>query len=345
MTQRAKIPRATHIRIAEVARAAKVSTTTVSRVLNAVPSVSEDNRRRVLEAIRTLNYHPNPSAQRLAGGRANTIGLIIPRYEGIFHSHFALQVIKGIGITAERGGFDLLLHLTDGVTTPPSGMVDGMIFVDIYGCEDLLDRMVSEGVPVVVLNHYLEDLPVNCVSIDNRTAGEIVVNYLHRLGHREIATITGDLKTQAALDRLDGFVTAMKARQLPVKDGYIQYGDFGLPSARKAMEALLKLADAPTAVFVASDDMALEAIAVAQANGRRVPEDLSVVGFDDNPIAAQARVPLTTVRQALDEMGRLAMEILIDHVRGKKRNPTKLLLPTQLIERQSCRQTWLEPQG
>lgn len=327
--------------ITEVARSAGVSTTTVSRVINSVPTVSDDNRRRVADAIKKLKYRPNPSAQHLAAGRTNTIGLIIPRFEGIFHSYFALQVIKGIGIAAERSRFDLLLHITDGKTFP-SGAIDGVVFVDVYGCEELLDRALDEGIPSIVLNHYLEDLPVNCIAIDNRMGAQRVVDYLVKLGHKEIATITGDLKTQAGLDRLDGFVNAMKERRLSIPDGYIQYGDFGLPSARKATEALLALPHPPTAIFVASDDMALEAINVALTKRVRVPEELSVVGFDDNPIASQARIPLTTVRQSLDQMGRLGLETLLDYVRGKKKMPTKLLLPTELVERQSCRQTWFE---
>jgi DNA-binding LacI/PurR family transcriptional regulator len=333
------------ISISDVARAAGVSTTTVSRVLNKVSTVNEDSRRRVMDAMKNMKYHPNPSAQRLAAGRTNTIGLIIPRYEGVFHSYFALQVIKGIGIAAERSAFDLLLHITDGKTYPAQSAADGLIFIDIYSCEDLVDRAIDEGVPSVVLNHNLEDLPVNCVSIDNRTGAQRVVDYLVKIGHKEIATITGDLKTQAGLDRLDGFVKAMEARKLAVGDDYIKVGDFGLPSARQAMEAILKLKNPPTAIFVASDDMAIEAINVALAKGVRIPEELSIVGFDDNPIAGQARIPLTTVRQPLTEMGRLGMDILIQQVQGKKRSPTKLLLPTELIERQSCRQTWLEPHG
>ncbi|MBI4354619.1 MAG: LacI family DNA-binding transcriptional regulator [Candidatus Omnitrophica bacterium] len=327
--------------IADVAQRAGVSTTTVSRVINDVSTVSEENRRRVEETIKKLNYHPNPSAQHLAAGKTNTIGLLIPRFEGIFHSYFAMQVIKGIGIAAERSRFDLLLHITDG-TTFPAGAIDGVIFMDVYGCEELLDRTIDEKIPSVVLNHYLEDLPVNCVAIDNRLGAQRVVDYLIKLGHKEIATITGDLKTQAGLDRLDGFVNAMKTRKLPLPEGYLRYGDFGLPSARKAVEALLAMKHPPTAIFVASDDMALETINVAMSKGVRVPEELSIVGFDDNPIASQARIPLTTVRQALDEMGRLGFETLLAVVRGKKRMPTKLLLPTELVERQSCRQTWLE---
>lgn len=329
--------------IGQVARAARVSTTTVSRVINDVATVSDENRRRVLEAIKKLKYRPNPNAQRLASGHTSTIALIIPRFEGVFHSYYALQVIRGIGMAAERARCDLLLHITDGKTLPARSAQDGVLFVDVYGCEELLDRTLDEGAPTVVLNHYVQDLPVSCVAIDNRTAAERVVDYLARLGHRDIATITGDLKTQAGLDRLDGFVKAMKVRELGVKDAYIRFGDFGLPSARVAAEALLTLADRPTAVFVASDEMALEMINVALGKGIRVPEDLSVVGFDDNPIAAHGRVPLTTIRQPLSEMGRTGLDVLLQQMAGKRTAPSKLVLPTELVERDSCRQTWLEP--
>ncbi len=329
------------VNIAEVARVAGVSTTTVSRVINSISSVSDDNRRRVQEAIKSLKYRPNPSAQRLAAGTSNTIGLIMPRFEGIFSSYYALQVIKGIGLAVERFRCDLLLHITDGKNLPASGSVEGLLFIDIDGCEELLDRSLDEGFPSVVLNHYLQDLPISCVAIDNRTAASQIVEYLSKLGHRDIATITGDLKTQAGLDRLDGFVKAMNARKLPVKDAYIRYGDFKVPSARIAAEALLSLPDRPTAIFVASDDMALETINVALAKGIRIPEELSIVGFDDNPIAEHARIPLTTVRQPLAEMGRVALEVLTQQIKGKRQAPVKMLLPTKLIERQSCRQTWL----
>ena len=330
------------INIGEVAQAAGVSTTTVSRVINDVTTVSDENRRRVHDAIRKLNYRPNPSAQRLAAGRTNTVGLIIPRFEGIFHSYYALQVIRGIGMEAERQQVDLLLHISDGRTFVNPAAVDGVLFMDVQGCEDLLDRAINEHLKAVVLNHYVHDLPLSCVAIDNRTAAERVVDYLVRMGHKDIATITGDLKVQAGLDRFDGFVKAMKARQLPVKDAYIKFGDFGLPNARAAMDALLKLADRPTAVFVASDDMALEAINVALERRVRVPEELSIIGFDDSPSGAHGGVPLTTVRQPLSEMGRRGLDILCQDIKGKKSTPTKLLLPTELVERQSCRQTWLE---
>ena len=328
--------------IAQVARTAGVSMTTVSRVVNKVPTVTPDNVRRVAAAIKQLNYRPNPSAQRLAAGRSNAIGVVMPKFEGLFRAYYPLEVLKGIGLGAERTGCDLLLQIgTPRIGLNPSA-VEGVLFVDIDGNEELVDQAVMDELPCVVLNHYMPDLPVNCVAIDNRVAAQRVVEYLVGLGHQDIATITGDLKTQAGLDRMDGFVIAMKQRQLPIKDGYIQQAHWRVDEARRAMEGLLKLKDRPTAIFVASDDMAVEVVNTALAKGLRVPEELSIVGFDDNPVAAHARVPLTTVRQPLDEMGRTGIEILMQQIRGKKRTPTKLLLPTELVERQSCRQTWLE---
>jgi len=330
------------ISIADVAQSAGVSITTVSRVLNGVGTVTESNRKKVIEVIRRLKYRPNPSAQRLAAGRANTIGLLIPRFEGIFQSYYAVEVIKGIGMAAEKVGCDLLLHITDGHSSVNPSAVDGMLFMDIDGASDLVDQAFQEGMPCVVLNHYMEDLPVSCVAIDNRGSAKRVVDYLAGLGHRDIGTITGDLNTQAGLDRLDGFVQGMKAKDLPTKEGYIQYGHFRPDVARQCMEALLQLKDRPTALFVASDEMAIEAISAAIAKGVRVPEELSVVGFDDNPIARHSRVALTTVRQPLGEMGRISMEILMEQVRGGNKTPVKRLLSTELVERHSCRQTWLE---
>jgi len=115
-----------------------------------------------------------------------------------------------------------------------------------------------------------------------------------------------------------------------------------LPSARMASEVLLSMPDRPTAIFVASDDMAIETVNVALAKSIRVPEELSIVGFDDSPVAANGRIPLTTVRQPLADMGRTGLELLLRQMNGKRQTPTKLLLPTELVERASCRQTWLE---
>ena len=330
--------------IVDVAKTAGVSTTTVSHVINRVPTVTADNRRRVEAAIQQLHYRPNPAAQRLAGGRNDTVGLVIPQFhERIFGSYYAMEVIKGIGTVAERLQLDLLLHITGDRNFARLPGVAGLLFMDVDEGGELLDRTLDEGVPCVVINHFLEDLPISCVAIDNRAAAKQVVAYLAKLGHREIATVTGNLKAQSGLARLDGYVVGMKEHGLTIKEGYIQRADYSPDAARAGAEALLGRKDRPTAIFAASDEMALAVIETARRLRLRVPEDVSVVGFDDNPIAASAPVPLTTVYQPLGEMGKTALQILHQHIAGKRKAPFKVTLPIKLVERQSCRQTWIEP--
>jgi len=201
---------------------------------------------------------------------------------------------------------------------------------------------MTQGIPCVIMNHYLQDLPVSCVAVDNRRAAVDVVEYLASLGHQEIATITGHLRTHVGIERLDGYLAAIKGRKLLVKEAYVEHGDFSARSAREPAKRLLSLKDRPTAIFAASDEMAVETIEVAFELGLRVPEDVSIVGFDDSPVASFGRVPLTTVWQPLSGVGEQSVEILHGLVNGKVKPPVKRLLPTQLIKRQSCRQTWLE---
>ena len=328
--------------IAAVARTARVSTTTVSRGINDVATVSEENRRRVLEAIRKLKYRPNPSARRLASGRHDTIGLVLPRFEDMFHSFHVTELLKGAGTAAERYKLDLLVHVTDGRSFANLTSVAGVIFVDIDGNEDQLDWVMDQAIPCVVTHHYIEELPVSCVAVDNLTASEEVVAYLAKLGHREIATITGHLRTPIGIDRLNGYLNGMKARSLSVKPHFVQRGDYSGPSARQPARLLLTHPDRPTAIFAASDEMAVTTMDVAFELGLRVPEDLSIVGFDDSPIATFAKVPLTTVWQSLTQVGELGVESLYKLMSGKAHHPIKLMLGTKLVERQSCRQTWLE---
>ena len=329
--------------IADVARTAAVSTTTVSRVLNKVSTVNEAHRRRVLEAMRVLRYRPNPSAQRLASGRNNTVGLIIPAFSDMFHSFYVSELIKGVGMGTTRSRLDLLLHVTQDDPSLTIIPVDGLLFADIDGNEEQLDAVLNQQLPCVVMNHYLEELPVSCVAINNRAAAEQAVNYLIRLGHREIATITGHLRTPVGIERLDGYLRAMKAKRVEVKPHFIEHGDYSGPSAKEPAKRLLTHRDRPTAIFAASDEMAVTTIEVAMELGLRVPEDVSVIGFDDSPIAGFAKVPLTTIWQPLSKVGELSVEILHDLLRGTARRPVKKLLGTRLVERQSCRQTWLEP--
>ncbi|MCX5708604.1 MAG: LacI family DNA-binding transcriptional regulator [Candidatus Omnitrophica bacterium] len=325
------------ISITDVARLAKVSISTVSRVINKSPSVKEKSRKRVQEVIEQLNFHPSVFAQRLATGKSNVIALVIPRYEGIFYSFYALELIRGIGTLASALKLDLLLHLTDPRSNLNLRGVGGVIFADVISNRKQLEDALKMELPAIVINNYVEDLAVNCIAIDNRGGAENVVNYLIGLGHKKIAHITGDLITQAAELRLEGYKRALTKNKIPLREDYMVKTDYSRGQARQAAQALIKLPDRPTAIFVASDSMALEVMSVANEHGLKIPADLSLVGFDDNPSGLYGPVALTTVRQPLVKMAQDSVkELSVIMNLGKKAPVKKVFLPTELVIRESC---------
>lgn len=324
--------------IKDVAREAGVSIATVSRVVNKLSSVKKYNKEKVEEVIKRLKFRPNLSAQRLASKRKNNaIGLIIPRYSDIFHSFYALQILQGVGIAVERLKLDLLLHITSGETFLNISNVEGVIFSDIIGNEEQVDSVVEAGLPCVIMNYYTKDLPVSCISIDNFNAAVDAVNYLVKLGHSRIATITGALKTQVAIDRLNGYLTALEKNKIEKRKEYIKYGDFGRESARLLTKELIRMKTPPTAIFAASDEMAVGAIQVCLENGVSVPGDISVIGFDDNFLALNySPIPLTTIRQPLHKMAVTATQTLNQIIQKKTKANKRIVLATELVERSSC---------
>lgn len=270
--------------------------------------------------------------------------LVVRRFEDIFHSFYVTEVIKGASYSASRLKIDLLIHITektvhaDWLSSPTLNFdyLDGIIFGDIDSDVRTLKKVIERKIPCLVMNNYLKE-PINCIAIDNKSASVEVVNYLVGLGHKKIAAITGDLGTQAGIDRLEGYKVALTQHNIAVNSNYIRTGNFLRTPARQAALTLLALRERPTAIFAASDVMALEAISVAKEKKIKVPQELSVVGFDDNPLAEYSSVGLTTVRQPIVEMGRLAVENLYNIVCGKAKDlPVKIILPTELIKRKSC---------
>ncbi len=326
-----------NISIEDVARASGVSITTVSRVINKAKTVKEANRVRVMSAVKDLKFQPSIFAQRLATGKSNVVALVIPRYEGIFYSFYALELIRGVGTMCEALKLDLLLHLTDAHTPLSLRGVGGIIFSDIIGNRSQLEDSLAKGIPSVVINYYVDDLEVSCIAIDNAGGAQNAVNYLIQLGHKKIAHITGDVMTQAAAKRLEGYKWALEKNNIKVRDDYIFYTDYSRGQARTAAENLIKAEDPATAVFVASDSMALEVMAVARELGKDIPRDLSIVGFDDNPSGLYGPVGLTTVRQPLIRMAEESVKELNRLIALKKNAPKKILLPAELVIRESCK--------
>lgn len=328
-------------RIEEVARAAGVSPATVSRVINKITTVRESSRIKVQDAIRKLNFKPNVLAQQLAKGRADNIALVIPRYEGIFFSFYANQIIRGVGVACESLKLDLILHLSSERNFIDTTSAGGVLFADVISNKEELDSVLASGTPCIVMNHRFEEGSASYVAINNKKGAKEATEYLIRLGHRNIAHITGHLITQSAAERLEGYNLALKENNLPARQELVQKGDYSRPSARRAMMSLLKLKPMPTAIFAGCDDMAQEVISILLEKGIKVPDDVSVIGFDDNPICLAGSVALTTVRQPLIEMAAQAASLLHKIMSSKPAKPsakTKIILDTDLIIRESCRQ-------
>jgi LacI family transcriptional regulator len=326
-----------NISIEDVARLAGVSITTVSRVINNSGSVKTRNKTAVLEAVKQLKFKPSVFAQRLASGKSNVIALIIPRYEGIFYSFYALELIRGIGTLCEALKLDLLLHLTDSRSPLNLRGVGGIIFADVIGNLDQIQDAVDSGTPCVVINNYVKDLNVNSISIDNTGGAESAVDYLVSLGHKKIAHITGDIVTQGAAQRFEGYKKSLKKHGIALEEKYIFKTDYSRGQARSAAEKLINMPNPATAVFVASDSMALEVMAVARESGKHIPDDLSIVGFDDNPSGLYGPVALTTVRQPLSQMAQESVKRLNVIISKKEAKVEKIVLPTELVIRESCR--------
>lgn len=322
--------------IKDVARRANVSITTVSRVINNISSVSTKNRARVEEAIAYYKYHPNVSAQRLARGSNNSIGLVMPGYPGIFHSFYAVELIRGVGHACEVLHMDLVFHITNGFNPINTSNVGGVIFADVIENRKQVEGALASGTPCVVINHKIDDLDVGYIAVDNMRGGRLAADYLVSLGHHKVATVTGSLTTQAGAQRLKGFEELLEEKHVPLPKEYVYQGDYSRRSARFAMEQFLKLPDPPTGIFAASDEMALEVMAVIMEKGLKVPEDISIIGFDDNPACLFGPVALTTIKQPLFQMAEDAVKYLHTVIAGNGTARKKTILSPELVVRESC---------
>jgi len=322
------------ITIRDVARRAKVSIATVSRFINNPTSLKESNRRKVEAAVKELNYQPMAFAQRLAGGKVNTYGLVIPGYEGVFFSYYSLEVIRNTAASLDTKGVDLHLHIYWNKDNFRTSLVDGVIFADIIGNEKQLRRMVDERIPVVVMNRKVTDMDVNYVAVDNFKGAYDAVEFLIRHGHKRIAHLAGDLATQCAQERLDGYTKALEKNSIPVRQEYFYNTHFSRKEARDGLKKMFDLAEPPTAIFCCSDEVAAEVLAFAEENRIEVPKKLSVIGFDDNPHCLYGNIMLTTVRQPIQKMSQAAVDILKDWIDGNRQSK-HLVLEPELIVRDS----------
>ena len=318
------------ITIKEVAKKAGVSIATVSRFINN-SSLKEENRLKVEKAVKELGYQPLVYARRLAGGKLDSFGLIIPGYEGIFYSFYALEIIRQAAAALDKETVDLHLHIFWNKDTFKTSLVDGVIMADIIGNEHQLKRLQKEEIPLVVINKNLNDPQLNCVSVNNFKGAYEATEFLIQHGHKKLAHLSGDLRVQCAQERLDGFKAALNKAGISCDEAYIKVSNFSRKEAREKLEELFSK-NPPTAIFCCSDEVASEVLSFAEERRIEVPKELSIIGFDDNPHCLYGNLMLTTVRQPLREMAQTAVKILQDNIEVRKA-PQQIVLDTELIIR------------
>ena len=326
----------------DVADLAQVSTTTVSHVVNNTRYVSNELRQRVLDAMRDLGYHPNSLARSLRRGETKTIALITPDASSPFFAKIA-RLIEDIGYNND---YSVILCNSDNnldkelsyVGTMIAKQVDGIVFISAGDSESHLQLLANYGIPVIVVDRDVSASMADVVMIDNEYGGYVATQYLISLGHRRIACITGPSDLTPSAARVHGYRRALAEADIPITPGYIVSGDFQLSGGIAATRTILQAIPPPTALFVCNDMMAIGAISAARSANRRIPQDLSVVGFDDISLAIATYPPLTTIAQPTQEIARIATQTLIERLQGKvqtKPSQTIVLRP-KLIVRDSC---------
>lgn len=330
--------------IEQIAELATVSRSTVSRVLNNHPSVRRGVRERVQRIIDEYGYAPQAAARSLVRQRTSVLGLLIPRSAAfIFSDPFFYAIIQGINDTCTQHSYFLMLSIVTAETEQEfyqrivrSRHFDGVIMLSSDIDDPILPLLLRDQTPLVLVGRHPYFQDMSWVDVENREAARGAVSHLIDLGHRAIATITGPLEMAVAIDRRDGYKVALLEHRLPIVGELMVESDFTQQGGYAAMRRLLALPQRPTAVFVASDTMAIGALRAIHEAGLSVPDDLALVGFDDLPATAFVNPPLTTVCQPIQEMGAAATKLLIDQLEGRSHGPVQRRLAARLIVRESC---------
>jgi len=336
-------PPTKRVTIKDVARQAGVSTATVSYVLNDSVPLSEETRQRVLATVRELDYHPSAVARRLQGKRTDTLGFVLPSRERPVSDPFLLELLAGIADEATQQDCDLLLSTCPQGCTEldvykrlvKSRRVDGLLLVDTRQHDERLTYLLREDFPFVAFGRSQGSQNFPYVDVDGEEGVAIGMRHLLELGHRRIAFIGLPSPLVFAGHRLSGYRRALARADFALDSSLVVEGDLTQQGGYLAAQRLLSLSPCPTAIFAGSDLMALGALRAAQERGLVVGRDVSIIGFDDIPLASQAHPPLTTIRQPVYDIGRQVCHMLIALLRGESLADRRVILKPTLVVRES----------
>lgn len=327
-----------------VAARAGVSRATASRVLRGASNVSAAARESVLRAADEISYTVNRAARSLVTRRSDSIAFLVAENEDrMFHDPYFLGVLRGAQAEAAAAGLQLVFVVASTAAETrqfahfvSGGHVDGVLLVSLHGDDGIAEQLETLGVPTVVNGRpFTPRAPLFSVDADNVEGGRAATDLLIARGARNIATITGPLDMSAGQDRLAGYRQALRAAGRRFRRSAVAAGDFTVEGGAAAMATLLAAEPELDGVFVASDLMAVGAIRTLAEHGRRVPDDVAIVGFDDVREAQLTTPPLTTVRQPLDELGRTMTRVLLARV-ARAEVAQRTVLPIELVRRHSA---------
>lgn len=328
----------------DVARRAGVSPATVSNVINQKGNVSPGLVESVNRAVEELGYRPNALARGLRVSRTYTVGLLI---SDMLNPYFS-EIAAGVERVCSRRGYTVLLCTTNDsekteakhVEVLRDRQADGIIVASTGTGNPAVERLVSEDFPLVLINRRLEGIQVDCVASDNIGGAVQVMDYLISLGHRRIAFVAGSRDSLPSRERLEGYLLGLSKAGIPADNRLIRYGHLKYSGGYEAARHILQLPERPTATFASNDMMAIGVMDAIIEAGLSIPEDMSLVGFDDTRISSLKRISLTTVRQSYLELGEIATKMLLDKLnkRSDGSPPKKRVVPCSLVVRESSAQ-------
>ncbi|PRO66571.1 LacI family DNA-binding transcriptional regulator [Alkalicoccus urumqiensis] len=326
--------------ISDVVKKSGISKSTVSRVINNHPSVSEEKRRKVLQAMEELAYTPNPTARRMRGTLKSSVGLIIPNVTNPFFSYLIHHIEQRLSehsirliIMQSSESREKELEFLDLLKQK---QVDGIILAAVENEMEAILPYLEYG-PVMLCNEYVQTGEIPIVRLDQERAAYIGVRHLIEKGYRRIAYCTGGLFAEDGKDkdRNNGLRRAMEEEGLPIRPEWVFVDQHTIADGREVMRRLWQMDDRPDAIFTGSDEVAAGMTLSARELSIRIPEDIAVLGFDDQPLAELTYPQLTTIHQPIDEMGRLAADVMIRLFTEDKPQNMNYELPISIVERQS----------
>jgi LacI family transcriptional regulator len=327
------------VTIKDVAQAAGVSPSTVSRALNDSPLLREETKARILRIAAELGYERNELARGLVLGTSGAIGLVVP---DIANPFFA-ELTRGVGERAHARGYGVVLCNTDGdlerersyIRLLRRKRVDGLILATVTADDPYLKLLALSHTPFVLVSRRSQQVEAPYVGVDDLLGGKLAVEHLVELGHRKIGFIGGPPDVRCSQERFQAYQDTLRRHRLPLRKGWVKFSDFTQAAGYQAGRAMLARKTRPTAIFAANDVTALGVLRAAEELGLDIPEDLSLVGYDDISFAGLPRIELTTVAQPSFKLGQLAADWLLRMLSGKPPRQSVKLLPPKLVVRET----------